>query len=109
MGMYAAEPNEVRPPKGGSFARRAERSDGKPARRAYEQNPKEVRRWMEGTYPGIAAQAKAQTPVIRLSPCLFPSEEPRPFHLSHEQIGRHRANTPATRIPCAGLVAKATP
>ena len=60
MGLHPAEPNEVRPPKGGAFAQRAERSDGNPARRAYEQNPQAVAAWMAQTYPAIARRAKAE-------------------------------------------------
>ena len=48
----------------GEYLRRWGFTPQKPARRAYEQNPKEVRRWMEETYPGIAAQAKAQEAEI---------------------------------------------
>jgi hypothetical protein len=49
----------------GEYLRRWGFTPQKPARRAYEQNPKEVSRWMEETYPGIAAQAKAQEAEIR--------------------------------------------
>ena len=48
----------------GEYLRRRGFTPQKPARRADEQNPKEVRRWMEETYPGIAAQAKAQKTEI---------------------------------------------
>ena len=48
----------------GEYLRRWGFTPQKPARRAYEQNPKEVRRWMEETYPGIAAQARAQEAEI---------------------------------------------
>ena len=48
----------------GEYLRRWGFTPQKPARRAYEQNPKAVRRWMEETYPGIAAQAKAQKAEI---------------------------------------------
>ena len=48
----------------GEYLRRWGFTPQKPARRAYEQNPKEVRRWMEEIYPGIAAQAKAQKAEI---------------------------------------------
>ena len=48
----------------GGYLRRWGFTPQKPARRAYEQNPKEVRRWMEETYPGIAAQARAQEAEI---------------------------------------------
>ena len=50
----------MRQPKGAAFARRAERSDGNPARRAYEQNPKAVAAWMAETYPAIARRAKSE-------------------------------------------------
>lgn len=48
----------------GEYLRRWGFTPQKPARRAYEQNPKEVRRWMEETYPEIAAQARAQEAEI---------------------------------------------
>jgi hypothetical protein len=48
----------------GEYLRRWGFTPQKPARRAYEQNPKAVRRWMEETYPGIAAQAKTQKAEI---------------------------------------------
>ena len=54
LGFHPAEPDEVREPKGGAFARRAERSDGNPARRACGQNPAALQRWLEETYPLIA-------------------------------------------------------
>lgn len=50
----------------GEYLRRWGFTPQKPARRAYEQNPKEVRRWMEATYPGIAAQARAHKAEIQL-------------------------------------------
>jgi len=36
----------------------------KPIRKAYEQRPAEVGRWMEESYPAIAAQAKAEKAEI---------------------------------------------
>ena len=48
----------------GEYLRRWGFTPQKPARRAYEQNPQEVRRWMAETYPGIAAQARAQKAEI---------------------------------------------
>jgi transposase len=36
----------------------------KPLRRAYEQNPEAVERWIKGEYPAIAAQAKREKAVI---------------------------------------------
>jgi transposase len=36
----------------------------KPLRRAYEQDPKEVRRWLEQEYPAIRAQARREKAVI---------------------------------------------
>lgn len=36
----------------------------KPVRRAYEQNPKEVRRWLKREYPKIRAKAKSEKAVI---------------------------------------------
>lgn len=36
----------------------------KPLRRAYEQDPQSVRRWLEHEYPAIAAQAKAEKALI---------------------------------------------
>lgn len=36
----------------------------KPLRRAYEQNPKAVKRWLQQTYPAIRAQAKRQKAEI---------------------------------------------
>lgn len=44
----------------GEYLRRWGYTPQKPARRAYEQNPKAVKEWMELTYPLIAARAKAQ-------------------------------------------------
>ena len=44
----------------GEYLKRWGFTPQKPARRAYEQNPAAVRRWMEETYPAIAAQAGAE-------------------------------------------------
>ena len=44
----------------GEYLRRWGFTPPQPARRAYAQNPKAVRRWMAEPYPGIAAPAKAQ-------------------------------------------------
>ncbi len=44
----------------GEYLKRWGYTPQKPARRAYEQNPKAVREWMEKTYPGIALQAKQE-------------------------------------------------
>ena len=44
----------------GEYLRRWGFTPQQPARRADEQNPAAVRRWMEETYPAIAAQARAE-------------------------------------------------
>jgi len=44
----------------GEYLRRWGYTPQKPARRAYEQNPKAVKKWMEVTYPKIARQAKQE-------------------------------------------------
>lgn len=44
----------------GEYLKRWGYTPQKPARRAYEQNPKAVKEWMDVTYPLIARQAKAE-------------------------------------------------
>lgn len=44
----------------GEYLKRWGYTPQKPARRAYEQNPKAVKEWMEVAYPQIARQAKAE-------------------------------------------------
>lgn len=44
----------------GEYLKRWGFTPQKPARRAYEQNPVAVRRWMDETYPAIAEQAKEE-------------------------------------------------
>ena len=44
----------------GEYLKRWGYTPQKPARRAYEQNPKAVKEWMEVTYPKIAQQAKEE-------------------------------------------------
>jgi hypothetical protein len=44
----------------GEYLKRWGFTPQKPARRAYEQNPKAVKQWMEETYPEIERKAKAE-------------------------------------------------
>ena len=94
LGIYPAEPSEVRQPKGGAFARRAERSDGNPARRAYDQNPGAVRRWMEETYPAIAAQAREEGAEIH-----WGDETGVRSDCQHGRCYAPRGQTPVMRLP----------
>lgn len=48
----------------GEYLKRWGFTPQKPLRRAYQQNPKAVRRWLEEQYPAIAAQAKEQKAEI---------------------------------------------
>jgi transposase len=49
----------------GRYLRRWGFTPQKPLRRAYEQNPKAVKQWLEETYPGIEAQAKREKAEIQ--------------------------------------------
>jgi transposase len=44
----------------GEYLKRWGFTPQKPIKKAYEQNPGKVKRWLEAEYPGIAAQAKAE-------------------------------------------------
>jgi len=48
----------------GKYLRSWGLSPQKPIRRAYEQNPEAVARWLEQEYPAIAAQAKKEKAII---------------------------------------------
>ncbi|MFC7556593.1 winged helix-turn-helix domain-containing protein [Pseudoroseomonas wenyumeiae] len=48
----------------GSYLARWGYTPQKPLRRAYEQDPAAVRRWLRREYPAIAARAKAASGVI---------------------------------------------
>jgi transposase len=51
-------------PTTGKYLKRWGLSPQRPIRRAYEQNPALVRRWLAETYPGIAAAARAEGALI---------------------------------------------
>ena len=48
----------------GNYLRSWGLSPQKPIRRAYEQNPESVRRWLEADYPAIAARARREKALI---------------------------------------------
>ncbi len=66
----------------------------KPLRRAYEQNPKAVKKWMDEQYPAIAKRAKAERAEIHWG------DETRLCNDSqHGRSYASRGQTPAIRLP----------
>ncbi len=66
----------------------------KPLKRAYEQNPKAVKQWLERDYPKIAAQAKAQKAEIH-----WGDETGLANNCQHGRSYSLRGKTPVLRLP----------
>ena len=78
----------------GEYLKRWGFTPQKPARRAYEQNPAAVRRWMEETYPVIAAQARAAGAEIH-----WGDETGVRRDCQHGRCDAPKGQTPVVRLP----------
>jgi len=78
----------------GEYLKRWGFTPQKPFRRAYEQNPKAVKRWMDEEYPAIAQRAKAEKAEIQ-----WGDETGLCNDSYHGRSYAPRGRTPAIRIP----------
>ena len=78
----------------GEYLKRWGFTPQKPARRAYEQNPAAVRRWMEETYPAIAVQARTEGAEIH-----WGDETGVRSDCQHGRSFALKGQTPVVRLP----------
>ena len=78
----------------GEYLKRWGFTPQKPARRAYEQNPAAVRRWMGETYPAIAAQAREEGAEIH-----WGDETGVRRDAQHGRCYAPKGQTPVVRLP----------
>ena len=78
----------------GEYLMRWKFTPQKPLKRAYEQNPKAVKRWLEEDYPEIAASAKAEKAEIH-----WGDETGLANNCQHGRSYSLRGKTPVLRLP----------
>jgi transposase len=78
----------------GEYLMRWDFTPQKPLKRAYEQNPKAVKKWLEEDYPEIAASAKAEKAEIH-----WGDETGLANNCQHGRSYSLRGKTPTLRLP----------